>query len=175
MTYAAAPQPAPARATAPTPGVRPGAEGWLTPAQAVERSGFSLDTLRYYERIGLLGTVGRSRTGHRRFTPHDLEWLGVLRCLRDTGMPIAEMRRFAGLVRAGEGTFAERLAVLEQHDVQVEEQIAHLRHQQELIHRKIAFYRSVTGPSEPEPATPGPSGSEPAPVAASTAGPPRAD
>ncbi|WP_190212414.1 MerR family transcriptional regulator [Kitasatospora indigofera] len=190
MTHATAPQQPAARAAADpgahsagpagsgansgaNSGVRPGGEGWLTPAQAVERSGFSLDTLRYYERIGLLGSVGRSHTGHRRFSPHDLEWLGVLRCLRDTGMPIAEMRRFAELVRAGEGTFAERLAVLEQHDVQVEEQIAHLRHQQELIHRKIAFYRSATGPSEAEPAPPGSSDPEPEPVAA-PAGPPRA-
>ncbi|GGU97455.1 hypothetical protein GCM10010495_04830 [Kitasatospora herbaricolor] len=175
MTHTAAPRPAPARATVPAPGAHPDGEGWLTPAQAVERSGFSLDTLRYYERIGLLGTVGRSHTGHRRFSPHDLEWLGVLRCLRDTGMPIAEMRRFAELVRAGEGTFAERLAVLEAHDVQVEEQIAHLRRQQELIHRKITFYRSATGPSGPEPAPPGPSAAEPARVAASSVGPPRAD
>ncbi|MCZ4125471.1 MerR family transcriptional regulator [Streptomyces sp. H39-S7] len=141
-----------------TPPVAAPAEGaavraYLTPAQTVARSGFSLDTLRYYERIGLLGTVGRSHTGHRRFTPHDLEWLGVLRCLRDTGMPIAEMRRFAGLVRDGEGTFSARLALLEQHDAQVEERIAHLRRQQELVHDKIAFYRSVTAaPTPPGPA-----------------------
>ena len=115
----------------------------LTPAQTVEQSGFSLDTLRYYERIGLLGTVERSHTGHRRFTQHDLDWLLVLRCLRDTGMPIAEMLRFAELVRSGEGTFAARLTVLEQHDAQVEAQIAHLRQQQELIHHKIDFYRSA--------------------------------
>lgn len=114
---------------------------YLTPAEAVARSGFSLDTLRYYERIGLLGAVHRSHTGHRRFTQHDLQWLAVLRCLRDTGMPIAEMRRFAGLVRDGDGTFAERLAVLEQHDAQVEEHIVHLRGQQAYVREKIAFYR----------------------------------
>jgi DNA-binding transcriptional MerR regulator len=115
----------------------------LTPAQTVEQSGFSLDTLRYYERIGLLGTVERSHTGHRRFTPHDLDWLLVVRCLRDTGMPIAELLRFAELVRSGDSTFAARLTVLEQHDAQVEAQIAHLREQQELIQHKIGFYRSV--------------------------------
>ncbi|MET9674630.1 MerR family transcriptional regulator [Streptomyces sp. NPDC006482] len=114
---------------------------YLTPAETVEQSGFSLDTLRYYERIGLLGTVHRSHTGHRRFTQHDLQWLAVLRCLRDTGMPIAEMRRFAGLVRDGDGTFAERLALLEQHDTQVEEHIVHLRGQQAYVREKIAFYR----------------------------------
>lgn len=145
MTSDTVPDPAPAAA----PGEGAAVRADLTPAQAVARSGFSLDTLRYYERIGLLGTVGRSHTGHRRFTPHDLEWLAVLRCLRDTGMPIAEMRRFAGLVREGEGTFAARMALLEQHDAQVEEQIAHLRRQQRLIHAKIAFYRSATADPAP--------------------------
>lgn len=114
---------------------------YLTPAETVARSGFTLDTLRYYERIGLLGAVHRSHTGHRRFTEHDLQWLAVLRCLRDTGMPIAEIRRFAELVRDGDGTFAERLALLERHDAQVEEHIVHLRGQQAYVREKIAFYR----------------------------------
>ncbi len=117
---------------------------FLTPAETVEHSGFSLDTLRYYERIGLLNPVGRAPSGHRRFTPEDLEWLGVLRCLRDTGMPIAEMQRFAELVRAGQAdTVHERIALLEQHDAEVESQIAHLRRQQQHLHEKIAYYRSV--------------------------------
>ena len=69
--------------------------GTLSPGQAAEQSGFSLDTLRYYERIGLLDGISRAPSGHRRFGDDDLEWLGVLRCLRDTGMPIAQMHRYA--------------------------------------------------------------------------------
>jgi DNA-binding transcriptional MerR regulator len=76
----------------------------LSPSQAAEQSGFSLDTLRYYERIGLLNGISRAPSGHRRFGDDDLEWLGVLRCLRDTGMPIARMRRYAELAREGEPT-----------------------------------------------------------------------
>ena len=67
----------------------------LSPSQAAEQSGFSLDTLRYYERIGLLDDIDRAPSGHRRFGDDDMEWLGVLRCLRETGMPIAQMRRYA--------------------------------------------------------------------------------
>ncbi|GAA4994105.1 MerR family transcriptional regulator [Kitasatospora paranensis] len=115
----------------------------LTPAQTVERSGFSLDTLRYYERIGLLGEVQRSHGGQRRFSPEDVEWLGVLRCLRDTGMPIAGMLRFAALVRGGDGTVAERLDLLQGHDTRVEEQIAALRGQQARIREKIDHYRTA--------------------------------
>ncbi|GAA2749241.1 MULTISPECIES: MerR family transcriptional regulator [Kitasatospora] len=116
---------------------------YLTPAQTVAESGFSLDTLRYYEKIGLLDGVERSASGHRRFTPADLEWLTVLRCLRDTGMPIADMLRYAELVRAGRDTFAERLAVLEQHAAQVDAQMAVLRRQREYIGAKIGHYRTA--------------------------------
>jgi len=75
--------------------------GTFSPGQVAERSGFSLDTLRYYERIGLLNRLERTSSGHRRFGEDDLEWLEVLRCLRETGMPIAQMRRYAELARGG--------------------------------------------------------------------------
>ena len=76
----------------------------LTIAEAAERSGLSPDTLRYYERDGLmLRRVDRSATGHRRYTESDLRWIDLLNCLRGTGMPIREVRRYAELVRAGDG------------------------------------------------------------------------
>jgi DNA-binding transcriptional MerR regulator len=114
----------------------------LSPSQAAEQSGFSLDTLRYYERIGLLNGISRAPSGHRRFGEDDLEWLGVLRCLRDTGMPIARMRRYAELAREGEPTVAERLRLLTEHDAQVGEQIAALRAQRQHLQEKISWYRS---------------------------------
>lgn len=66
--------------------------GTFSPGQAAQQSGFSIDTLRYYEKIGLI-TIDRRTNGHREFNDDDFEWLGVLRCLRDTGMPIADMLR----------------------------------------------------------------------------------
>ncbi|WP_307848332.1 MerR family transcriptional regulator [Microbispora oryzae] len=114
-----------------------------TPGQVAEETGFSLDTLRYYERIGLLRRVRRNAAGQRRFTEDDVSWLGMVRCLRDTGMPIAEMRRFAELVWQDEPNVKDRIAVLERHDRKVEEQIAELRRQQDVIKRKIAYYRGV--------------------------------
>jgi len=116
--------------------------GTLSPGQAAEQSGFSLDTLRYYERIGLLDDIGRAPSGHRRFREEDLEWLGVLRCLRDTGMPIAQMRRYAELARCGEPTMTERLTLLIEHDGQVRRRIAALRAEQAHLQEKIDWYRS---------------------------------
>ena len=81
----------------------------FTPGQVVEKTGFSLDTLRYYERIGLLDDIARNSGGQRVFTEDDVAWLRILRCLRDTGMPIQRMVRYAELARGGEETVAERL------------------------------------------------------------------
>src|SRR5215470_4350927 len=114
----------------------------FSPSEAAEQSGFSLDTLRYYERIGLLDDIDRAPSGHRRFNGDDLEWLGVLRCLRDTGMPIAQMRKYADLTRTGQDTLAERLRLLAEHDAHVQERIALLQAQQHHLREKINWYHS---------------------------------
>lgn len=116
--------------------------GIFSPSQAAEQSGFSLDTLRYYERIGLPDGIDRGPSGHRRFCDDDLEWLGVLRCLRDTGMPIVQMRRYAELARRGQATLAERLSLLTEHDTRVQERITLLQAQHKHLREKIAWYRS---------------------------------
>lgn len=115
---------------------------FYSPGEVAEKTGFSLDTLRYYERIGLLHEIDRTAGGQRRFTEYDVLWLLMLRCLRETGMPIAQMLRFAELVRSSEETVAERLALLEAHDQKIEEQIAGLRTHQEQIRQKILIYRA---------------------------------
>jgi DNA-binding transcriptional MerR regulator len=114
-----------------------------TPAEVVEETGFSIDTIRYYEKIGLLVDIDRNAAGQRRFTQDDVGWLGLLKCLRDTGMPIAEMLRFAELVRDGDHTVPDRVALLEAHDRRVKEQIAGLVERQRYIKSKISYYRSV--------------------------------
>ncbi|SBT45101.1 MerR family transcriptional regulator [Micromonospora auratinigra] len=117
----------------------------FSPSEAARRSGFSLDTLRYYEKIGLLSGVDRTSGGRRVFTDDDLGWLAILRCLRDTGMPIAEMCRYAELARAGEHTAGQRQELLERHAGRVEEQMDLLRRQYEHLREKIRWYETVAG------------------------------
>ena len=119
---------------------------YYSPSEAAAKTGFSLDTLRYYERLGLmLQEIRRSSGGRRRFSETDVLWLRMLRCLRETGMPLAEMLRFTALVRAGEETVPERLGLLEEHDRRIEEQVAQLRERQQQIREKIGYYRSARG------------------------------
>ena len=126
------------------------------PADAARRSGFSLDTLRYYEKIGLVRDVRRDGAGRRLYDDGDLDWLGVLRCLRDTGMPIAAMRRYAALALAtgpaADATVPERLALLEGHAEHVASTIELLLHQQEHLAEKIEHYRGLVRAADPAPA-----------------------
>jgi DNA-binding transcriptional MerR regulator len=120
-----------------------------SPGEIADKTGFSLDTLRYYERIGLLDGIARTPGGQRVFSDDDVSWLGILRCLRDTGMPIAQMRRYADLTR-DERTMRERLALLEEHDRAIGRRLDELAAQREHIREKIRYYRSLDLPAEGE-------------------------
>jgi DNA-binding transcriptional MerR regulator len=65
----------------------------------------------------------------------------VLRCLRDTGMPIAQMRRYADLARCGDATLVERMNLLTEHELGVQATIAMLQAQQKHLRDKIDWYR----------------------------------
>lgn len=116
----------------------------FTPAETAQHSGFTVETLRYYEQIGLLRDIRRNASGHRVFDKDDLDWLAVLRCLRDTGMPIAAMRQYAeqALTDAPD-TIPVRLALLEAHDRSVAASIAALQKQRQHLGEKIARYRAM--------------------------------
>ena len=116
--------------------------GSYTRAEAVRRTGLSADTVRYYERAGLIPPVRRSAAGRRRYTDVDLKWLGLVHCLRDTGMPIAEIERFTRLMRDGASTVDERLVRLRAHEERVRERIGRLQDHLGQIHAKIDGYAS---------------------------------
>ncbi|GAB4086206.1 MerR family transcriptional regulator [Myceligenerans cantabricum] len=110
-----------------------------TPAEAAAESGFSIDTLRYYEREGLLTPIARTPGGRRTYTEADLGWLALVRCLRDTGMSIADLKRYAELCLDA-STMDERLALLQAHDDRVQEQVDLLVAQQRRLREKIGWY-----------------------------------
>jgi DNA-binding transcriptional MerR regulator len=116
----------------------------LTIAEAAREAGVSAHTLRYYERAGLLTPIERDGAGHRRFTAEDLEWVVMCTRLRATGMPIRVIRRYAELVRAGDGNEAERLALLEAHREVVLQRLAEMQRNLELVDYKIGLYRRAT-------------------------------
>ncbi|MDJ0769312.1 MAG: MerR family transcriptional regulator [Ilumatobacter sp.] len=120
----------------------------LTPAEMAERTGVSIDTLRYYEREGLINHVARADSGHRRYSADDVLWVEVLRCLRETGMTIEQLRHYCELGEQGEQTRPERLQLLLDHRARVERQMADLRDALALIDHKIGFYSDQLDESE---------------------------
>jgi len=113
----------------------------LTIADAVEATGVSAHTLRYYERAGLLAPVDRAASGHRRYGEEDLARIQFLIKLRSTGMPIRQIRAYAELMRAGDDTHEARMALLEEHRAAVRAHLAETERNLELIDRKIDYYR----------------------------------
>ncbi|MBO2451689.1 MerR family transcriptional regulator [Actinomadura barringtoniae] len=114
----------------------------LSIAEAAQRSGVSVHTLRYYERAGLVVTaIDRTSGGRRRYHSLDLNWIKVCTRLRATGMPIRDVRRYAELVAAGSGNEKERLALLEEHRAEVRAKLAEIQTSLELIDHKIDVYR----------------------------------
>jgi len=120
-----------------------GVSTYYSPGEVADRFGFSLDTLRYYERIGVLRHIDRAPSGHRRYQADDVEMLDLVRCLRDTGMPIDTLRKFAELVRSGDHTMPDRVALLEDHDKQLAAHLELLFERRDRIRHKIDYYRSL--------------------------------
>ena len=113
----------------------------LTIAEAADRTGLTADTLRYYERDGLmLRPVPRGSSGHRRYGENDIEWIQLITKLRSTGMPIRDVRRYADLVRAGDGNEVERLELLRAHRQVVLARLAEVQDHLGAIDYKIGLY-----------------------------------
>ena len=115
----------------------------MTIQQVAGETGLSVHTLRYYERIGLISSVGRASNGHRRYTRDDVGWIGFLNKLRSTGMPIAKMKQYADLQRQGDDTLAERLALLAEHRREVKQRIQELQDNLTVIEYKLDYYSGV--------------------------------
>jgi DNA-binding transcriptional MerR regulator len=116
----------------------------VTISRAAELTGLTPDTLRYYERDGLmLQPVGRSSSGHRHYTDRDLEWIQLVTRLRATGMPIRDVRRYAALVRDGAGNEATRLELLLAHRSKVLAQLDEVQGHLAAIDYKIGLYTNT--------------------------------
>ncbi|WP_406419148.1 MerR family transcriptional regulator [Streptomyces sp. NBC_00873] len=127
-------------AAAPRAHPRPEGQDRYTISEVAAFTGLTAHTLRWYERIGLMPHVDRSHTGQRRFTNRDLDWLAFVGKLRLTGMPVADMVRYAELLREGEHTFEERQELLEATRRDVKTRIAELQDTLAVLDHKIDFY-----------------------------------
>jgi DNA-binding transcriptional MerR regulator len=122
----------------------PTAASTYTVQETAEKTGLSVHTLRYYERMGLIPSVGRdASSGHRRYTAQDIGAIGFLKRMKATGMPIREMQRYVTLIRKGDSTKEERRQMLIAHREVVLQQIAELQQNVAVMDYKIESYACI--------------------------------
>ncbi|MGW0534663.1 MerR family transcriptional regulator [Streptomyces sp. NPDC003032] len=123
-------------------------DGWPVPSvgglsigKVAEATGLSVHALRFFEREGLfLREIPRSSGGRRVYEQADVDWLLLCGRLRNSGMPIATIKKFAALIRSGPGNERDRLALLQEHERDVRAKIDDLDACLEVIHGKVVTY-----------------------------------
>ncbi len=112
----------------------------MTIAEVSKRYEIPVDTLRYYERIGLLPPVNRAKSGFRDYTEGDCQWVSFIKCMRAAGIPVEALIDYVALFQQGDSTReARRQILVEQKELlqgRVDEQLRTL----EYLERKIQSY-----------------------------------
>lgn len=106
------------------------------------QTGLSADTLRYYEKEGLL-LPERDGNGYRVYGARDAEWTGFILRLKEMGVPLARIKEYARLRHLGESTIPKRFAILQAHKETLAAQQRQLAEHQEFLERKLDVYRKA--------------------------------
>ena len=101
----------------------------------------SISTLRYYDKEGLLPLVNRTPGNIRIFDDTDVECLKMIECLKNTGMPLKDIKQFFGWCEEGDSTIEQRYELFVNQKEKTEKQISLLRNALDRINYKCEFYR----------------------------------
>ncbi len=112
----------------------------MTIKEVGEKYGISSDTLRYYERIGMIPPVERTESGIRNYTEKDLSWIELVLCMRNAGLPIEAIIEYVKLFKMGDKTFEARLNLLTEQREALIEQKKKIDIMLERLNYKIARY-----------------------------------
>lgn len=113
-----------------------------TVGEISKRVNIAPSTLRYYDKEGLLPFVERSKSGIRMFKDSDLEWLSIIECLKKTGMPIKEIKKFVDWCIEGDSTIEQRLELIDRRKEAVLKQIEQLKQPLDTLNYKHWYYET---------------------------------
>ncbi|MCK1195845.1 MerR family transcriptional regulator [Streptococcus uberis] len=113
-----------------------------------ELTGVSADTIRYYERIGLIPPVTRNQSGVRNFSDRDISVLEFVRYFRGAGISVESLIDYIGLVEQGDSTIGARLAILQEEREKLEERVSKLQAALDRLNHKIDNYQNKVVPRE---------------------------
>ena len=111
-------------------------------AEVSEQYGISSDTLRYYERIGLIRPVNRNASGIRDYNEIDLRRVEFIKCMRSAGLPIEVLIEYVGLVQQGDQTIEARKEILKEQRELLAGRMKEMQKTLELLDHKIELYEN---------------------------------
>ncbi|MHC3757760.1 MerR family transcriptional regulator [Staphylococcus succinus] len=117
-------------------------------SEVSQKMEISIDTLRYYEKIGIIPQISRTNGGVRNYTEDDLNWINLAKCMRQSGLSIEALAHYLELFQQGEDTQAERLAILSEQRETVLNTIQQMNDTLALLNKKIDNYETVLKPRE---------------------------
>ncbi|MDF2530983.1 MAG: transcriptional regulator, MerR family [Clostridia bacterium] len=114
----------------------------MTITEVSRKFDVSQDTIRYYERIGLLPHVNRNKNGIRNFTEEDCRWVEFIRCMRGAGLPIEVLIDYVALFQQGDETIEARKELLIEQHKQLVIKMEDMKKTIERLNYKIARYET---------------------------------
>ncbi|ALS28485.1 transcriptional regulator [Paenibacillus sp. 32O-W] len=115
----------------------------MTIAEVSEKFDLSQDTLRYYERIGLIPRVNRNKSGVRNYTEEDCKWVEFIKCMRSAGLPVEVLIEYVGLFQQGDETMEARKELLIEQRNQLVKRIEEMKKTLERLNYKIERYEQA--------------------------------
>lgn len=112
----------------------------MTIAQVSKKFNISPDTLRYYERIGLLPPIPRTKSGIRNYNEDSCGWIELMKCMRAAGVQIEALIKYVALFRKGDETLDARRALLAEQRDQLMARMADMQTSLEKLNHKIDLY-----------------------------------
>jgi DNA-binding transcriptional MerR regulator len=112
-------------------------------AEVSERYGLSLDTLRYYERIGLIPPVNRNESGIRDYNELDLRRVDFIKCMRSAGLPVEVLIEYVTLVQQGDKTIDARKEILVEQRKLLVDRMDEMQKTLDILDHKIEVYEKA--------------------------------
>lgn len=111
--------------------------------QVAEKIGVSVPTLRYYDKEGLMPFIEKKENGTRIFKDEDFRGLEIIKCMKNSGMPIKDIKRYMDMCMEGDNTLVDRLEVFLKRKEIVKKQIEELHNIMDIIDHKIWYYETA--------------------------------
>nr|WP_245865630.1 MerR family transcriptional regulator [Companilactobacillus nuruki] len=111
--------------------------------QVSKELGITIDTIRYYDKAGLLPFVNRNEAGRREFTDNDVHLMRTIICLKNAGVSVADISIFIQMRLKGDGTLEQRYNLLKNHEKNLQQQITDLKDTMSYLKYKEWYYKTA--------------------------------